>query len=177
MPTRDQFSTPLDTRSLHIMPENPPDAIRMFPHDFRHPGHRHLSAQLQHQHLKQQGKAASRPGPGHLHLSNPASSTPHPGDSGMKIGLVLKKVEMPPGSILRIVNLAFFLRARRTRKLSPLGKINLQVQPTFFFGKPDIDHMPWLGQAQSHRRKRQFIHPDDSFQLRLHLESYHVSMP
>jgi len=163
-------------RPLHIMRKNPPDAIGLFTDKLSHCRHRHLPAQLQHQHLKQKSEATARTSPRHINLLNPTLSTPHPGHSSVDIGLILKKVQMPPRPVLRIVNFIVPLLTGRTGKLCSLRKVNFQIQAPGFFRKLDINHLPWLRKTQSQSKKGKFIHQDNSFKFSLHGKSYHAWM-
>ena len=159
---------------FYLMGQDPPDTIGMFSHKLSHPCHRHLPAQMKYQHLKQQRKTAPRTSPGDFHLLDPAPLASHPRYSRVKIGLVLKKVQMPPCPILGIVDFTFLLFTGRTGKIRPLKKINLQVQLPGLFRKLNLNHLPGLRKSQSQCKKGKFIHQDDSFQLSLHGEYYHA---
>jgi hypothetical protein len=93
----------------------------------------------------------------------------------VKIGLVLEEVQMSPGPILGIVDLAFpGLVARGTRELGALEEVEPEIEPPFLLGELEIDDPPGLGDTESLGKQAEFIHRDVSFKTGIRLESYHA---
>jgi len=169
----DRLSGPFD-----IVLQDPPQAIGVFGRKLRDRGHRHLPAERQNQELEKERKPAAGPRPWHLDLLDPALPAADPRDPGVKIGLVLEEVQMPPSPVLGVVNLAFpSLVARGTRELGALNEVEPEIEPPFLLGELEIDHPPGLGDTESQGKQAEFIHRDASFQYEICLESYHAQRP
>ncbi len=105
-------------------------------------GHHH------HQCLKQQRKSTPHSRPGNLYRLDPAILTAHTGNPGRQIGLVLKKVQMPPRPPLRVIGATSLSPATRTDKCATPRKINLNLQTTLGRIKLARHNMPRRSQTQ-----------------------------
>lgn len=166
----DRLSGPFD-----VVLQDPPQAIGMLGGKLRHRGDRHLPAERQNQELEKERKPAAGPRPWHLDLLDPALSAADPRDPGVKISLVLEEVQMSPGPVLGVVDLAFpGLVARGTRELGALEEVEPEIEPPFLLGELEIDDPPGLGDTESQAKQTEFIHRDVSFKTGIRLESYHA---
>lgn len=85
--------------------------------------------------------------------------TSDPGLPGVQQGAVLEEVEMTPGPIAGVMDLAAAL-ALRTGEGGPWGKIQPEVELLPLGGELDLVHGPGRRQAKSHSKKssRRGIH-------------------
>jgi len=129
-----------------IVLQDSPQPIGMLGGKLRHRGNRHLPAERQDQELEQERKPVAGPRPGHLDLLDPALSAADPRDPGVKIGLVLEEIQMSPGPVLSVVDLAFpGLLARGIRELGALEEVEPEIEPPVLLGELEIDDPPRLG--------------------------------
>src|SRR5690606_11020573 len=115
--------------------------------------HRHLVFDQQHRKsFEQQRESAARAGPWHHYRLHRTIALLYPGNTGMKEPVVLKKVQVLPAPVFRIVNAAHCTRG--IRKLSPWLKIKVDVQLTavqpFGLGQFCFLYIPWGFKPKGH---------------------------
>ena len=93
------------TGRLHMDIDGPPDAVLGDPKHLGNGRNRKFFSQGQNQGIHQEGKAASRTGPRHLHLGDLAAlGALHPGQRRVQKGLELEKVKVLPSPLSPIMN-------------------------------------------------------------------------
>ena len=93
------------TGRFHMDIDGPPDAVLGDPKHLGNGGNGKFFSQGQNQGIHQEGKAASRTGPRHLHLRNLAAlGALHSWQRRMKEGLELEKVKVLPSPLSPIMN-------------------------------------------------------------------------
>jgi hypothetical protein len=92
----------------------------------------------------------------------------------MEIRLVLEEVEMPPGPVQGVMDVAFLgLLAGGARELGSFDEVDPKVEPAVLLGKLEIDDLPGLGESEGQSKQTEFVHRGVSFQSEIRLESYH----
>ena len=93
-------------RSSNVVSDDPPQPLIGDTHLSRRSQHRHFARQHQRRLLEQQGKAAPLPRPRHPDPLDPMLRAVRPRHSCGDVAVVLKKVQMPPAELTKIMGLA-----------------------------------------------------------------------
>ncbi len=126
---------------LDIMSRHAPEPGVVLPKSSGHRRHRHFPTQQHGQGLKQQGKAATFPRPGHRHAQDAvfrAIAARHP---CFQEALILEEVQVPPSLDAGVMGRTK-LAALRAAKALALLEIQLQKQSAWFAFKSTFRYFP-----------------------------------
>jgi len=88
---------------------------------------RHFAGKGHNVRFKQQSERTSRPGPRERSRLNATRKTPYTRDTGMKIGSVLKEIQVASRSLFGIVYATVGVVTSRTGKVGPFGESKSDV--------------------------------------------------
>ena len=111
----------------HIVENNPPQPFVVLPNDPGGRPNRHLSAKGKRCLLKQKSEGASLPGPGYFDQLDSVLRALDPGNHGVDVAMVLKKVEVPPNLFTEVMGGTQFF-AFRTGILGPSFGFDFEVE-------------------------------------------------
>src|ERR1017187_9225992 len=112
---------------VHVVGDDAPNQGVVLVDEAGHPEDRHGLGEHHDQSLEQQGEAAGGSGPGERHAGGGAAGTLDGGGAGVEESLVLEKVQVPPGQIVRVVGFAGN-PANRAREDAAPRKIQIDIQ-------------------------------------------------
>ena len=144
-------------RFVDVVLQYPPDGILIDVQVAGDAGHRHLVAQGQYHRLDVQRESRVRTGPGQFDLSHTVLGARCPRHAGMQERFVFEEVEMTPGTLVRIVDLAGRLTFG-AREPCPSFEVDEDVQFLLYLVQLDIADEPWGLQPQGCLKELLVVH-------------------
>lgn len=134
-------------RHVDVVLKDPPDRVLTNIQMAGDAGHGHLVAQCQHHRFDVKRESRIRSSPGELDLFYSVPGAFRPRNTGVKVGLIFEEIEMSPGTLAGVVDLAQRLTIG-AREPCPSFEVDEDVQSFLDLVQLHFAHEPWGFQPQ-----------------------------